>query len=111
MAVGSRHDAGDRLGAYDTYITGYARAVRRYGQPLFIRPICGEFNGYWWDWCSPKANPELTAADFVAAWRRIVDIFRPGGRDQRRVDLDTGRVPSPADGLGARSRLAGLLPR
>lgn len=66
-------------GAYDTYITGYARAVRRYGQPLFIRPICGEFNGYWWDWCSPKANPELTAADFVAAWRRIVDIFRQEG--------------------------------
>jgi mannan endo-1,4-beta-mannosidase len=63
-------------GQLDPYITQYARDVKQYGQPLFIRLICGEFNGSWWEWCSPKANPDLTGEDFVNAWRHVVDIFR-----------------------------------
>jgi hypothetical protein len=63
----------------DGYIEQYARDVKQYGQPLFIRLICGEFNGNWWRWCSPKANPRLTRQDFVNAWRRVVDIFRKEG--------------------------------
>jgi len=66
-------------GSLDGYIRQYARDVKRYGQPLFIRLICGEFNGSWWASCSPNANPSLTRADFVNAWRRVVDIFHQQG--------------------------------
>jgi hypothetical protein len=63
-------------GDLDTYIHQFARDVKEYRQPIFIRLICGEFNGNWWNWCSPKANPSLTVQNFVDAWRRVVDIFR-----------------------------------
>lgn len=63
-------------GSLDDYIREYAREVKQYGAPLFIRLICGEFNGNWNAWCSPKANPSITRADFIDAWRRVVDIFR-----------------------------------
>jgi hypothetical protein len=66
-------------GAYDGYIRQYARDVKAYGQPLFVVPFCTEVNGSWWPSCSPKANPALTRADFVNAWRRVVDIFRQQG--------------------------------
>ena len=66
-------------GAYDGYIRQYARDVKRYGQPLLITPVCFEMNGNWWPSCSPKANPDLTPADLVNAWRRVVDIFRQQG--------------------------------
>lgn len=63
-------------GKYDNYIRQYAQDVKAYGKPLFVRLICGEFNGNWWNWCSPKANSNLTTQDFVDSWRRVVDIFR-----------------------------------
>jgi hypothetical protein len=66
-------------GQYDDYVTQYARDVKAYGHPLFIRLICGEFNGNWWQMCSPKANSNLTADDFVNAWRHVVNIFRKEG--------------------------------
>jgi hypothetical protein len=66
-------------GAYDGYIRQYARDIKRYGQPLIIAPVCFEMNGNWWPSCSPKANPDLTQADFVHAWKRVVDIFREEG--------------------------------
>lgn len=66
-------------GKYDDYIREYAQDVKAYGEPLFIRLICGEFNGDFWQWCSPKANPDLTIVDFVDAWQRVVNIFREEG--------------------------------
>jgi hypothetical protein len=66
-------------GKLDDYIREYAREVKSYGQPVFIRPICTEPNGSWYYNCSPKANPALTYADFINAWHRIVDIFRQEG--------------------------------
>jgi hypothetical protein len=62
-------------GKYDEYIRNYAQDVKAYGKPLFIRLVCGEFNGSWWHWCSPKANSDLTAKDFVGAWQKVVKIF------------------------------------
>jgi hypothetical protein len=67
-------------GAYDAYIRQYARDVKAYGQPLFVAPVCFEMNGNWWPSCSPKAKTDLTQADFVHAWKRVVDIF-----NQQRV--------------------------
>jgi beta-mannanase len=46
---------------------------------VLIRLFGGEFNGSWWYGQSPLANHNLTPADFVAAWRRVVDIFREVG--------------------------------
>ncbi len=66
-------------GAFDSYIRDYARAIKRWGQPMFVRAICGEMNGFWWQNCSPRANKTLTQEDFVSAWRRAVDIFRGEG--------------------------------
>lgn len=66
-------------GDLDDYIRQYARDIKAYGQPLFIRLICGEFNLASWQWCSPRANSALTSADFVSAWQRVVDIFQEEG--------------------------------
>ena len=68
-------------GVLDDYVHAYARAVKAWGEPIFIRALCGEMNGSWWRNCSPKANSALSAAGFVAAWRRAVDIFRAEGAD------------------------------
>jgi hypothetical protein len=66
-------------GKLDDYIRDYARAVRDYGRPLFMSPVCAEFNGNYWRSCSPGADRTLSVNDFVAAWRRAVDIFRAEG--------------------------------
>jgi Glycosyl hydrolase family 26/PASTA domain len=65
--------------ALDGYIRAYARELKSFGDPVLIRLFGGEFNGSWWFGQSPRANPNLTPADFVAAWRRAVDIFRQVG--------------------------------
>ncbi len=66
-------------GSLDAYIRQYARDVREYGRPMFIRLICGETNGSWSMNCSPNANRTLKASTFVQAWRRVVDIFSAEG--------------------------------
>ncbi|OGO31887.1 MAG: hypothetical protein A2Z29_02590 [Chloroflexi bacterium RBG_16_56_11] len=66
-------------GSLDDYIRQFARDIKKWGEPLFIRPIGGEFNYVFWKWCAPLANPQLTVADFVGAWRHTVDIFRQEG--------------------------------
>lgn len=66
-------------GALDEYIKAYARAIKADERPILIRLFGGEFNGSWWYGVSPRANTNLTAADFVSAWRRVVDLFRAAG--------------------------------
>jgi len=66
-------------GALDSYIREYARELKVFGGPVLIRLFGGEFNGSWWYGQSPRANPALRPADFVSAWRRVVDIFRQVG--------------------------------
>jgi hypothetical protein len=68
-------------GKLDDYIRQYARDLKASADPVLIRLFGGEFNGSWWYGQSPLANPNLTPADFVAAWRRVVDIFRWVGAD------------------------------
>lgn len=66
-------------GKLDGYIRQYARDLKAYADPVLIRLFGGEFNGSWWYGQSPLANSNLAPADFVAAWRRVVDIFRQVG--------------------------------
>jgi len=63
-------------GKSDDYIVQFARDVKEYDKPLFIKLLCDGFNGNWNTACSPKANSDLTSHDFIDAYRRVVDIFR-----------------------------------
>ncbi|MBO0820288.1 MAG: hypothetical protein J2P26_05505, partial [Nocardiopsaceae bacterium] len=63
-------------GAWDDFLTTYARAVAAYHAPVAI-DFNHEFNGTWSTW-GPQRNDAKT---FVAAWRRIVTIFRRAGAD------------------------------
>ncbi len=65
-------------GSLDPFIHAFAQDVREGGAPTLIR-LFPDFNGDWAKAISPLGNPSLTPADFVAAWRRVVDIFRAEG--------------------------------
>ena len=59
-------------GAYDPYIVKFAEEARDWGHPFFLRPNW-EMNGNWFPW-SEGANGNAPG-QYVAAWRRIHDIF------------------------------------
>lgn len=61
-------------GKWDDHFIAYARAVAAYSSPIVI-DFDHEFNGPWFDW----GYKHTSAATFVAAWRRIVTIFRENG--------------------------------
>lgn len=65
-------------GSEDGYIRRVARAVAAYGRPLFIR-LDWEFNGTWYPWSAVGQDgqpvPGNSPADYVAAWRHVVDLF------------------------------------
>lgn len=72
-------------GVYDAYWEGAAETVRDFRDPVFIS-INHEMNGTWYPFSeaydgSAGPAPRVSAADFVAAWRRIVDVFRQKGAD------------------------------
>jgi mannan endo-1,4-beta-mannosidase len=83
-------------GVYDTYLRDYASVVRSYGRGVIIG-FGHEMNGYWYSWGTRGARP----AEFVAAWRHIVDIFRSAGARNvtwlwtvNIIDTKTG-IPAP----------------
>jgi beta-mannanase len=59
-------------GRYDPYIRRYARRIRRYGGPLFLRPM-HEMDGNWYPWAGSRQgnSPSL----FVRAWRHMHRVF------------------------------------
>src|SRR5688572_29735307 len=62
-------------GDYDVYVDTWARQAVRYGKPLIIR-FAHEMNDpYRYPW-GPQNN---SAADFIAAWRHVVGMFRANG--------------------------------
>ena len=70
-------------GAYDAYIRGYARAVRKSGAPVLIR-LAHEMNGDWYPWStayidSDARHNDNSPADYVKMWQRVVRIFRVEG--------------------------------
>jgi len=58
-------------GRYDGYLVSFAQAVRGLGHPVIIS-FGHEMNGNWYSWGRGKTSP----ANFVAAWRHIVNLFR-----------------------------------
>jgi mannan endo-1,4-beta-mannosidase len=61
-------------GRYDSYLTGYAKAVRAYRLPVILS-FGHEMNGSWYSWGYRHTPPTV----FVAAWRHIVTLFRAVG--------------------------------
>jgi mannan endo-1,4-beta-mannosidase len=61
-------------GDYDTYLRSYADSVRDYGHAVVIG-FGHEMNGNWYSWGHPQTSP----AEFVAAWRHLVSVFRQEG--------------------------------
>ena len=57
-------------GQSDAYISRFARAVRTLNLPVAIS-FGHEMNGNWY----PCGSGQSTAAQFVAAWRHIHDLF------------------------------------
>ena len=68
----------DRIanGAYDPYLVSYARAVAKFGKRVVIS-FGHEMNGFWYSWAYHHSSP----ASFVAAWGKIVNIFREHGEN------------------------------
>ncbi len=68
--------AGIAAGDYDSYLSAYADAVKDFGHPVVIG-FGHEMNATWYGWGYGHVPPKT----FVAAWRRIVTIFRQQGAD------------------------------
>ena len=84
-------------GQYDRYLGAYAAAVQAYRLPVILS-FGHEMNGSWQSWGYTQQSP----ADFVAAWRHIVSLFRTLGAGNvtwlwtvNIISKQSG-VPSPA---------------
>ena len=83
-------------GQYDRYLGAYAVAVRSYRLPVILS-FGHEMNGSWSTWGYTHTPP----ADFVAAWRHIVSLFRTLGAGNVtwlwtvNVIEERGGIPSP----------------
>jgi beta-mannanase len=86
-------------GAYDAYITTWARGAASYGQPLLLR-FAHEMNGTWYPW-SARANGGSSTA-FVNAWRHVHDLFAQAGASNVRwvwCPNITTRLPTSLDSV------------
>jgi hypothetical protein len=63
-------------GQQDGFLESYAAAVKAFRHPVIIS-FGHEMNGNWYTWGWTHTSP----AEFVAAWRHIVDVFRAVGAD------------------------------
>ncbi len=63
-------------GGHDDYVRRFARSVARSKLTVYVR-FAHEMNGEWYPWSRDAAN-------FVRAWRHVVDIFRAEGATNAR---------------------------
>ena len=61
-------------GDSDPYLKRYAAQVRAFGYPVLLS-FAHEMNGGWYSWGTGHATP----AQFIAAWRHVVQVFRSQG--------------------------------
>lgn len=64
-------------GRYDAYITRFAQDAAAYHYPFILR-VLHEMDGTWYPW-GYGVNGNTNLADFVTAYKHIVDIFRAAG--------------------------------
>lgn len=80
-------------GQFDSYLRSYARSVKRFGRPLVLS-FGHEMNGSWNTWGACDVKPWK----FVAAWRRIHNIFARAGVHNVSWSWDpshVGELPRP----------------
>lgn len=65
-------------GVYDAYFEEFADTIKDFKDPVFIS-VNHEMNGTWYPYSEAYPGSTATAADFVAMWQRIVNIFRKRG--------------------------------
>ncbi|AEV69659.1 beta-mannanase [Acetivibrio clariflavus DSM 19732] len=65
-------------GNADSYIRRMAQDMKYYGKEIWLRPL-HEANGDWYPWAIGYAGGKNTNSTYIAAFRRIVDIFRSEG--------------------------------
>jgi mannan endo-1,4-beta-mannosidase len=61
-------------GQSDQYLRSYAQAVKAFGYPVILS-FAHEMNGNWYSWGTGHTTP----AQFIAAWRHVVQVFRAEG--------------------------------
>lgn len=66
-------------GSQDAYLTQLATDIKAWDREIWLRPM-HEWNGDWYSW-SVGINGN-TSDSYIAAYRRIVDIFRDAGADK-----------------------------
>jgi endoglucanase len=64
-------------GSRDAYITRTANAMRNYGREIWIA-LFHEGNGNWYPWAIGDSSVN-TNSTYIAAYRRVVDLFRNAG--------------------------------
>jgi len=96
-------------GAHDAQIAAWVAAAKAYGKPLYIR-FDHEMNGDWYPW-GQGVNGN-TPAQFVAAWKYVVNKFRSGGATNVRWVWSPAEINvDPANGFPAgQYPLTGLYP-
>jgi hypothetical protein len=80
-------------GEFDAYITTWALALKLAGAPVYLRPM-HEMNGDWYPW-GGTVNSN-TPAQYVQAWRHMVDIFRQVGAGNVRFVWSPNNDDVPA---------------
>jgi beta-mannanase len=71
-------NAGIAAGEHDAYLATWARAVRAFGGPVYIR-LAHEMNADWYPW---SHEPR----EYRRMWRHVVTLFRAhGARNARFV--------------------------
>lgn len=88
-------------GAYDGYIRDFARGLASAGHRVLLR-FDHEMNGNWYGW-DPGVDGN-TAADYVAAWRHVHDLFAAAGAS------NVAFVWAPNVAYPGSASLAGLYP-
>jgi hypothetical protein len=74
LQPGSTTLASIAAGRSDAYLRSFADAVAAFGHPVILS-FGHEMNGSWYSW----GDGHEPAAEFVAAWRHIVRVFRAQG--------------------------------
>jgi mannan endo-1,4-beta-mannosidase len=78
-------------GQYDGYLRQFARDVRIYRYPVILS-FGHEMNGTWYSWGYTHSKP----ADYVAAWRHVVTVFRSMGATNVKWLWTVNGVSSPS---------------
>ena len=66
-------------GDHDSFVRVWARGAASWGRTIYLRPM-HEMNGDWYPW--GRGVNGNTAADFVAAWRHLHNIFEAEGANK-----------------------------